>query len=36
MAQSEYCKYWCGIFQDRCVFLYPNGSQQYFILMAAL
>lgn len=32
----EYCKYRCGIFQDCCVFLYPNGSQQYFILMAAL
>ena len=32
----EYCKYRCGIFQDCCVFLYSNGSQQYFILMAAL
>ena len=29
-------KYRRGIFQDCSVFLYSNGSQQYFILMAAL
>lgn len=32
----EYCKYRRGIFQDCSVFLYSNGSKQYFILMASM
>lgn len=32
----EYCKYRCGLFQNSSAFLYSNGGQQYFLLMAAL
>ena len=32
----EYCEYRCGLFQDCSIYLYSNGSQQYFIFMAAL
>ena len=32
----EYCKYWCGLFQNSSVFLYSNGGQHIFSSMAAL
>ena len=25
--RREYCKYWCGLFQDSSVFLYSNGDR---------
>lgn len=25
--RREYCKYWCGLFQDSSVFLYSNGGR---------